>query len=300
MEPDRLTYSPIVERPKLSWPDGHRLALWVCPNVEHYEYLPAWAHRGRNPWPRMVAPDVLSYSLRDYGNRVGIWRMMEVMDRYDVRGTVSINLAVLEHYPEILAAMEARHWDYMCHGIYNTRYHWGLTEEEEREQIAECCETYTRLTGRHLPGWLGPGLSHTLHTPDLVAEAGITYFSDWLHDDQPFPMKVRSGRLVTVPYSLDINDAIEYRHNTEGAEFAQMIKDHFDTVYRESEHSGRVMCIALHPWIIGQPHRVKHLDEALRYVTSHDGVWRTTGEEIANWYVEHCLPDVQAHIGAEA
>jgi peptidoglycan/xylan/chitin deacetylase (PgdA/CDA1 family) len=299
MEPDRFSYSPIVERPRIEWPNGCRLALWVVPNIEHYEYLPRIVGE-KNPWPRVPHPDVLSYATRDYGNRVGVWRMFDVMDKHELRGTVSLSISVIDHFPEIFEAMEARCWDYLCHGVYNTRYLFGLSEDDERAVMADCLETYRRATGRQLPGWFGPASSCTLNTPDLVAEMGFKYCTDWYHDDQPCPMKVRSGRLITVPYAMDINDAIEYRHPTEGAEFARMIRDHFDTLYRESETSGRVMCIALHPYIMGQPHRIKHLDEALGYVLSHDGVWKATGEEIADWYYAHYYEAFQQHLGAEA
>ncbi len=299
MEPDRFVYSPITARPKLVWPNDARVALWVVPNIEHYEYIPG-PTRGREPWPRTPYPDVLGYGARDYGNRVGVWRLFEVMDRHDIRCTVSINISVLDHYPEVFEACEERRWDYLCHGVYNTRYLWDLSEEEEREVIADCVETYHRVTGRRLAGWFGPACSFTLNTPDLIAEAGIKYCSDWFHDDQPFPMKVRAGRLITVPYTMEINDAIEYRHATEGDEFAQMIKDSFDTLYREGADGGRVMCIAIHPYIMGQPHRIKHLDGALAYILSHDGVWKATGEEIADWYIANCLPEVRAHLDGEA
>ncbi len=298
MEPDRVVYSPIIERPRFSWPNGCRVALWVVPNIEHYEYLPREVGV-RDPWPRAPHPDVLGYGGKDYGNRVGLWRMFEVMDRHDVRCTVSLGLGAFEHYPEILEACERRRWDYMCHGIYNTRYLWELGEDEERAVIADCVESYRRLTGRQLAGWFSPAVSHTLNTPDLVAEAGIKYYCDWFHDDQPFPMKVRHGRLITVPYSMYLNDAVLYRHSDEGAEFERMIRDHFDTVYREGAAHVRVMCIALHPYMMGQPHRIKHLDAALAYILSHQGVWLATGEEIADWYLANALPALEAHLAGE-
>lgn len=299
MEPDRFTYSPIAKRPRLQWPNGARVALWVVPNVEHYEYVPPPVSV-RNPWPRSPFPDVWGYGTRDYGNRVGLWRFFELMDRHDIRCTVSLSMSVWEHYPEIMAAMEARRWSILCHGIYNTRYLWNLPEDEERAIIAECCAVYTRLTGRHLAGWFSPAVSCTVNTPDLVAEAGIKYYCDFYHDDQPTPIKVRKGRLVTIPYSMDLNDAMIYRHPTEAEEFAQTIIDHFDTVYREGASQGRVMCLALHPYMMGAPHRIRHLDRALSYILAHEGVWKATGEEIADWYYANALGAFQRHIGAEA
>lgn len=300
MDPPRYSYSPIAARPRWRLPGGARVALWVVPNVEHYELLPDPV-RLRDPWPRTPHPDVLGYSVRDYGNRVGVWRLFGAMDRLGIRCTVSLNLAVCEHYPEIWRAIEDRRWDVMCHGLYNTRYHWGLAEDDERAEIGRCVGLFRRLAGRDLPGWFSPGVSNTLNTPDLVAEAGIRYCCDFYHDDQPTPLRVRGGwTLVSVPYTMDLNDAVLYRYDTEGAEFARMIRDHFETVWREGAEQPRVMCIALHPYIVGQPHRIRHLERALSEILARDGVWLATGLEIAEWYAANGLAEYRTHVGAEA
>ena len=143
-----------------------------------------------------------------------------------------------------------------------------------------------------------PGaVSFTLKTPDLVAEAGIKYYCDWYHDDQPLPLRTKHGPLVTVPYTMDLNDSVLSLKQHEGADFVTMIKDTFDTLYAEGAESGRVMCIALHPYIMGQPHRIAYLDEALSYILSHDGVWKAKGDEIADWYAEHCTEHYEAQLG---
>lgn len=293
MEPDRLVYSPIITRPVIRWPGNKKIALWVVPNIEHYEYLPA--KQSRNAWPRMPHPDVMGYGHRDYGNRVGLWRLMDVMDKHAIRCTMSLNMSVYEHYPEIMEACEARKWDVLCHGIYNTRYHWDMTEDQERAEIAEAVATWKRLTGRMLPGWFSPASSFTLHTPDLVKEFGFKYFCDWYHDDQPTPMKTRAGFLVTVPYEMDINDAVGYRWQIEGEEFAQMMIDHFDCLVADRGDHGRVMCVAIHPYIMGQPHRIKHLDRALSHILASGEVWKATGEEIADWYIAYYLDAALKH-----
>ena len=295
----RYSYSPIVERPKLELPGGARVAVWVVPNIEHYEYLPAEA-RVRNPWPRTPHPDVLGYGGRDYGNRVGLWRMFEVLDKHDIRCTVSLSMAVLRMYPEIFEAMEARRWEYMSHGLFNTRYHWGYGEDEERAAIAQCQKIHLEATGRPLKGWFGPAVSFTRNTVDLVAEAGLDYICDFYHDDQPTPLKSKHGTLISVPYSMDLNDAMVYRQPVEADDFARMVTDHFDTVYREGERQPRVMCVALHPYMMGAPHRIRALDRALAYIRGHEDVWVATGEEIAAWYRAHGLAAFQAHLGAEA
>jgi peptidoglycan/xylan/chitin deacetylase (PgdA/CDA1 family) len=277
---DRLDYSALPERAPLRWPGGARLALWVAPNVEHYEYLPAQV-RVRDPWPRVPHPDILGYGLRDYGNRVGFWRLAEVFDRYAIRCTVSLSMAVLDLYPEIAQAMLERRWELMSHGLYNTRYHWNLSEDEERAAIEECQAIHRRHTGQGLAGWFSPAASNTVRTPDLVAEAGMDYLCDLYHDDQPTWVNVRRGSLVSLPYTMEVNDSICWRRGMEAPAFAQKIRDEFDTLYAEG---GRVMCIAVHPFIMGQPHRIEPLAQALDYVLGHPGVWCATGQEIvAAW-----------------
>lgn len=279
---DRFEYSALPERPTGRWPNGARTALWVAPNIEHYEYLPEHI-RVRNPWPRMPHPDVLGYGLRDYGNRVGVWRMMQLFDRLALRCTVSLSMSVLDMYPEIAEGMLARNWELMSHGLYNTRYHWGLSESEERAAIEECQAIHRRVVGSGLKGWFSPAGSNTLATPDLVAEAGIQYLCDLYHDDQPTPLKVRSGgKLWSLPYSMEVNDFVAWRRGQEAAEFGQKIRDEFDTLYAEGAMRCNVMNIALHPFIMGQPHRIEHLEGALEYILSHEDVWCATGSEIVD------------------
>ena len=292
----RVDYSPIIERPPIRWPNGARVALWIAPNIEHYEYLPDF-DGVRTAWPRVPIPDVQQYSYRDYGNRVGFWRMTDVLDKHNIRCCVSLNLAVLEHYPEIAEAMIERNYDFMSHGIYNTRYLNALTEEEEREFYLDNIETLRRHTGKPLKGMLGPAVSGTDRTPDLMAEAGLIYHTDWVHDDQPVPIRVKSGKLVSVPYSIELNDVPVFRSNFEGEYFASICKAQFDQLYEEGAESGRVMCIALHPYLIGQAHRAKYLDEILGYIMSHDGVWQTTADEIAEHYIANHYDEAVAHAG---
>ncbi len=268
------------DRAALKWPKGARTALWVAPNIEHYEYLPAEV-RVRDPWPRVPHPDILGYGLREYGNRVGVWRLMDVFDRLAVRCTVSLSMAVLDMYPEIAQAMLERKWEFMSHGLFNTRYHWNYSEAEEREAIAVCQEIHRRHTGRGLPGWFSPAASNTRLTPDLVAESGIAYICDFYHDDQPTPVRVRSGSLVSLPYSMEINDSICWRRGMEAEGFAQKMIDEFETLHEEG---GRVMNIAVHPFISGQAHRVEAFERALEHILKQPGVWCATGEEIVTAY----------------
>ena len=295
LQPDRVDYSPIIDRPIIKWPNDARVAFWISPNVEHYEYLPDF-DGVRNPWPRTPYPDVLQYSYRDFGNRVGFWRMLEPLDKYNIKCCVSLNMAVLEHFPQIAEAMVQRDWDFMSHGIYNTRYLNTYTEEQEREFYRDTIDTLRRHTGKQLKGMLGPAISSTPATPDLMAEVGLIYHTDWMHDDQPVPIKVKSGRLVSVPYSIELNDSTLLRDNHhEGDYFARICKDQFDRLYQEGAESGRVMCIALHPFLIGQPHRIKYLEEILGYIMGHDAVWQTTADEIADYYMANYYDQAVDH-----
>jgi peptidoglycan/xylan/chitin deacetylase (PgdA/CDA1 family) len=287
MNPDRFDYSPIIDRPKIKWPNDARVALWVSPNVEHYEYTPP---------DRPEKPDIPGYSYRDYGNRIGFWRMLEVLDKHDIRCCVSLNEAVLEHFPEIRDAMVERDWDYMSHGIYNTRQITHYSEEEERAFYQDIIETLKKHTGKQLKGMLGPALSNTEATPDLMAEAGLIYHTDWFHDDQPFPIKVKQGKLISLPYTIELNDVMVNAQGNDAKYFGQIIKDQFDVLYEEGADSGRVMCIALHPYWIGQPHRAKYLDDALEYILGHEGVWKTTADDIAEYYIEHYYDEVLAYV----
>jgi allantoinase len=183
-----------------------------------------------------------------------------------------------------------RGWEFMGHGITNSKLLSNLSEDEERKIIRTTIETITAATGKRPEGWLGPGLAETFNTVDILAEEGITYVCDWCNDDEPYPMKPQKGSLISIPYSLEINDfpAIVHLHRT-AHEFFEMIKDQFDVLYEEGENSGKVMAIALHPMIMGSPFRIKYLDKALSYIEEHKDVWFATGSEIVNWYSRHHL-----------
>lgn len=296
-EPGLYDYSPMLDRPKITWPNGARVAFWVAPNIEFYELDPP-QNPGRRPWPK-PHPDVVPHSHRDYGNRAGFWRMMEVMEKYGVRGSVSLNVAMCQHHPEIIEACSALDWEFFSHGVYNTRYTYTMTEAQERAMMEDVIKTIKDCTGQDTDGWLAPALSYTTNTFELLAEYGIKYTCDLFHDDQPQPVKTKSGRLISVPYSLEMNDTVvlsmmgkSSRHYTE------ILKANFDQLYEEGAENGQVMCIPLHPFLIGQPHRIGNFAEVLEYITGHDKVWVTTGREIAAHYYEHHYDNVVAALAA--
>ena len=297
-DPQLYPYLPSIARPKISWPGGARLAVWVAPNIEHYEYDPP-PSPVRSPTPR-PAPDINWLTLRDYGNRAGVWRMMEVMDRYGVRGSVSLNVGVCDHYPEIIEACVKRGWELFSHGVYNTRYLYGMDTDQERELIEDVKATIYRASGQPLSGWLSPALSNTVDTMDLLADAGVLYTCDLMHDDQPLPVKVKSDhRLISMPYSLEVNDytCLALKRMTP-RRYTETIKAQFDQLWEEGADNPQVMCLPLHPWLIGLPHRLREFDEALRYITRRDKVWLATGRGIAQWYLANHYDPVASALGA--
>ncbi len=297
-DPGLYDYWPYEHRPKIEWPGGAKLAFWVAPNIEFYELAPP-PNPYRTPWPRPV-PDVPGYSYRDYGNRVGNRRLAAVLDRYDIRASVSLSVAICEQHPELIEMGVERNWEFFSHGIYNTRYSYGMSEEQEREIIRDAMATIERHTGQQCAGYLAPSLTHTERTVDLFAEEGGLYTCDLFHDDQPTPLTLRSGRrFVSIPYSLELNDSITVAvSKVEPRRWGDMIKRSFDRLYQEGEESGTVMCIPVHGYQVAQPHRLGAFEEAIDYITGHDGVWVATGREIAQWYVDHHWDEAVADIAS--
>lgn len=299
-EPGRYVYSALPERPALSLPGGARVAVWVAPNHEFYELDPPLGGT-RRPWPR-VQPDTLAYSHRDFGNRVGIWRVIDVLERLGVKGSISLNVALCDHHPETAERCADLGWEFFSHGIYNTRYLFEMSEQDERRVIEDVIETIGRYSGQKPAGWLSPALSNTERTLDLLAEYGFTYTCDLFHDDQPFPVKVKEGRLISIPYSLELNDLIAYiSYQASPEEYGRMIRRALDWLHAEAERNDTayVMGIPLHPYLVGQAHRLRHFEEALEYVVNHRGVWVSTGREIAQHYLDHHYDNVAGAVGHE-
>ncbi|MEV0405210.1 polysaccharide deacetylase family protein [Actinoallomurus sp. NPDC050550] len=279
MENKLFDYSPIVGREPIRWPGGARVACYVGLNVEHFTIdRPSTSI---NEATATLVPDPLNYGWRDYGPRVAIWRVAEILDRHRIRASVLLNADVCERYPQIIEAGNARGWAWLAHGKNNSTLQADV--DDERAYLTEVVQTIEKATGRRPRGWLGPALTETFQTPSLLAELGLNYVLDWTNDDQPYRLNVPG--MLSVPYSLELNDlGIFTMHGMSGTDFVQMVKDQFDQLYTESAESGRVMALALHPFVIGQAFRAKYLDQALEYIARHPGVWLTTSDEIA----EHC------------
>jgi peptidoglycan/xylan/chitin deacetylase (PgdA/CDA1 family) len=291
MNPSRygpFKYVPITKRPPLKWPEGARVALWVNPNVEFFaldDVMPGNVNE-RVAREHARVPNVRNWSLRDYGNRVGFWRLLEVLGRYGIRATAATNSQVCDQHPEVIEAMVEAGWELMGHNETNALRINEMKPEQERESIQRALARLEKASGRRPVGWLGAGLAETWNTLEYLAEAGIRYVCDWVNDDQPYALEVGSPGLVSLPYSVQTNDVPAYfDFKVSVPEFEQMLRRQFDVLYRDSERSGRVMAIAVHPFVTGQPHRIVALERALEYICAQPGVWRATGWEIVQHYL---------------
>ncbi|MEL7197746.1 MAG: polysaccharide deacetylase family protein [Pseudomonadota bacterium] len=284
-DPGLYDYQAYRDRPKLQWPGGKTCAVWVAPNLEYYEINPPVGPH-RKPWPK-AHPDVVGYSYRDHSNRVSHWRMADVMSRYGFPGSVSLSVALCDHHPEVVADGVKRGWEFFSHGIYNTRYSYGMDEAQERHIIEDSIETVERATGQRIRGWLAPALTHTPRTLDLLAEYDFAYTCDLYHDDQVLDVKVASGQLASIPYSLEVNDHYGFNvYGMSGREYADCLIQQFDRLAQEGERTGAgtVMCIPLHAYLIGQPHRIGPFEEALRHIAADPRCWKArAGEIVDHW-----------------
>lgn len=279
METSPYDYSPIVDR-EYDLPDGASVAVWVILNVEHFQLDEPY--REGDP-----VPDSKGHGRREYGTRAGYWRLLDRLDRHDVPATLALNAAVCDHQLEVVEAALDRDWAIMGHGVTNSRRLVDMSRETERREIEETRDRIASVTGSTPAGWLSPGLQESFATPDLLAEAGFTYVCDWCADDQPFAFA--DVDLVSVPYSLDLNDkGLFGRQGLTGPQYRDALLDAFDTLCTEGSDPdrGRVLPIPLHPFITGQSFRAPYFGEALARIVAHDDVWMTTGDKIAAHYRE--------------
>jgi peptidoglycan/xylan/chitin deacetylase (PgdA/CDA1 family) len=274
----RFGYAPITRRPDYNWPGGARLAVYRGFNSEHFAFGEGL---GANIGPASPQPDVLNYSWREYGNRVGAWRCLELFDQLGLPTGALINTALYDHCPELVAALVARGDELIGHGHSNAERQGTLNEAGERALLAHCRSRIATESGQAPDGWLSPWISETLRTPDLLAETGYCYTLNWCHDDQPLLMRTRGGqRFWSVPYPQELNDipAIVHRQ-MDAAAFANMVTDNFDEMRLQSQAQPLVMGLALHPYIVGQPYRLRHLRRALEHLArARDAgdIWFTT------------------------
>jgi allantoinase len=282
----RYDFEPIIYRKPLRFPQGQRLAVLIYVNIEHVPFGSTAPAHAIYPGTLQFSPDILNHGWRDYGNRVGLWRIMDAMDKHGFRGTVNLNSDVCREYPQIIKEGNSRKWEWGAQGDNNTSVPALMDEAFQRSFIQRNVGIIEEATGTRPKGWLSMFLAESLQTPDLLAEAGIEYVSNYAHDELPVAMRIKGGgTLLTMPYTLEINDVPTILGKGASAEvFGSMIRDQFDVLYAEGATRPRIMSISVHPFISGHPFRMKHIESALGYIASHADVWLTTGVEINNWY----------------
>ena len=279
----RLDYSPIVNRPKLRLPNGERVVVWTIVNVEN------WSPEG--PMPRAVLPppmgqpllpDIPNWAWHEYGMRVGFWRFMEVLTKRNLKASFAVNGSACTVYEEACRAAHEAGWDFIGHGFVQRPMH---RVDDQAQAIRQTMAAIETLTGTPPRGWESPGLTETMETLDLLAAEGIEYVCDWCMDDQPVTMRTTSGPIVSVPYTVEINDVVMTAlqgHRSD--EIYRRGVDHFDRLYLEGVDQPRVMAISIHPYLTGAPHRIKYLEMLYDYILGHDNVAMMTGAEILDWF----------------
>jgi peptidoglycan/xylan/chitin deacetylase (PgdA/CDA1 family) len=284
MEHGRFRYDPIGRRPPMKLPDGKRIAVWITTNIEHFHFDKTAV--SLLPFTNRFTPDVLNYAWRDYGNRVGIWRLMEIYARHGIAMTGALNSDCCLYYPEIIEAANEQGWEWMAHGSSNSVLDNTLSEEEETARIKDVVTVIEQHTGKHPRGWLSPALTESHNTLDILAALGLEYVADWCNDDQPYSMTTRNGPIVALPYTLEIGDfPVFLDQGGSGEDFYKIMVDQFDVLYEEGASNARVLSVALHPFLIGHPYRARHLDRALAYMRGHQDVWFVTPSDILDWYL---------------
>jgi polysaccharide deacetylase len=281
---DRLAYSPIGERPRLQLPGGARLVVWTIVNVEEWDI--------DQPMPRTVltppaggspSPDIPNWAWHEYGNRVGFWRLLEVFDQFRIPGVLAVNGSCLKTYPQIAHAALERQWEFLGHGYIQKSMQ---KVDDEAEAIRLTTEAIGRFSGRPPRGWLGPGLTETWQTPDLLQEAGYDYVCDWVLDDQPVLLKTRSGAQITnIPYTQECNDvAMMLIQHHSAREYYERAMDQFEQLHADARDSARVMALVVHPYIMGVPHRLKWFRQIYERLSTRKDVLFWTGEQIVDWH----------------
>ncbi len=281
---ERAEYSAIIDRPPLKLPGGARIVIWTIVNLEVWDIARTMPRQALPP-PTGVSllPDVPNWSWHEYGMRVGVWRFFELFERLKIKPTLSLNARVCEDYQRVAEQAKRAGWEFMGHAYDQLPMH---KHEDQAGMIIRSMDILERFTGKKPVGWLGPGLTETLETPELLAAAGVKYIGDWVYDDEPTTIQTAKGPLVTLPYSVELNDIpmMLVQHHESDYLLRRTI-DQFERLYAEGEKRAKILALAIHPYISGQPHRIKYLEQIYEHVNSHKGVLHWNGAEILDWYL---------------
>ena len=295
MDHPHYPWRPLPKRPPLRWPEGAQVALCVVVNLEHMEWMPPeesyWRADLSGGFGNRAFPDYTRKSHREYGHRVGIFRVLDALEAAGIRPTIAMDLLTAQNYPFLVEHCLGRGAEIIAHGVSVTRMITEkMGESEEREYIAKCLEGMREATGTRPRGWLGPEFGESSRTPRLLAEAGVEYVCDWTNDEQPYAMTTPTRSLVSLPICLDLDDVNAlWERRMDVERYAGLVKESFDRLLEDGKTTGRLLALNLHPWLVGQPFRIGYLEDALEHVTAQEGVWAATGSEIADWYRKTAL-----------
>jgi len=279
----RYEYSPITRRPRFRWPGGQKLAVYFAFGIEHYAFGGGLTE---NLVAGMPAPDVLNHSWREYGNRVGAWRVLDLFARRNVPLAILLNSAVCEEAPELIEACTSQGCEMVAHGYSNSDTMAGMAEQPQLDYLRKVAAQIAGATGKPPEGWAGPWLAETLQTPDLLQESGYSYLLDWCMDDQPVWMKTRAGRILSVPYTQELNDSSAIiGRQVDAVDFADMVVDQFDEMRQTDDDQALVMSVVVHSFIIGQPFRLRAFRRAVEHILeSREDIWITQPGAIARHF----------------
>jgi peptidoglycan/xylan/chitin deacetylase (PgdA/CDA1 family) len=283
MDHQRYDWSMLSQRPQVAWPGGAHLALWINVGLQFYpldQRSKPFAVPGGMTMPY---PDLRHYSLRDYGNRVGIYRFLRAFDRHNIKATFAINTQLAERTPYLLQKIVDRGDEIICHGWNMDHLHYGgMPVEEETELVNRCVNRLRELSGQPVTGWLSPARNESEHTPELLRGAGIEYFCDWVNDDMPYPFRTEAGELTAMPLSNELDDYFVLNNNLHSEQsWLEQVCDACDFLLAEAQQcGGRILALNIHPWMLGQPHRIAKLEAALAYIMNKQGVWSAHASQI--------------------
>jgi allantoinase len=290
MDHGLYAWSPIVTRGRLTWPKSARIAVAFVIDLGHYEADPPSGAfdppTHRSPLRVVPPPDYPTVTHREYGHRIGMFRLFELFDAHAIRATAAVDVLTAQRYPRLTAECMRRGWEVIAHGVGLRRAITAeISEADERAYIRATLDTVGSAAGVRPTGWLSAEQSESTRTPALLPEFGVGYLCDWANDDQPYLIGLMDRPLVSLPLAQEISDVnLHWNRRVTMAQWAAVVCEAFDTLYREGQDSGRLFVLPLHPWCIGQPFRVRYLEQVLAHIGKHDEVWATTSGEIAAWY----------------
>ncbi len=293
MDHDLWDWSPMYKRPVLRWPEGAQIAVCLLVDLGHYDWKPpegAFDPPSHTPPMSMSPyPDLVTVTYREYGHRVGIFRVMEVLDKYNIKATVPMDAYTADHYPILVKECQQRGWEIIGHGVTQRQAITSLmSDDEEKQYIQRSLDALRQATGQMPAGWLGPEHCQSARTPALLAEMGIRYVCDFPNDEQPYRVHTPTGELYSLPVMIELGDVMgHFNRKVTIQRWVQMVQEAFDVIYQEGKQNGRMLVLNLHPWCIGQPYRIKYLEQVIEHMVRRQGVWMATGSEIIDWYRTH-------------